>query len=113
MTEKQCDSTTSSPPQPRIQPSAAQPSVAPKVYEHVLRKKYRSQVKLKASLDDMFGEGKWEVKVRVPNLRKADFDTTVDNIGNLQLRKERWIICLPKEMTKVSLQFALQPAHSR
>ncbi|KAK8052209.1 hypothetical protein PG993_003594 [Apiospora rasikravindrae] len=101
MTEKQCDSATNSPPRSSAEPSVAQPPVAPKLYEHVLRKKYRSRVKLKASLDNMFGEGKYEVQVCVPNLRKADLDVTIDNIGKPQLRKERWIICLPKEMTKL------------
>ncbi|KAK8042861.1 hypothetical protein PG994_013344 [Apiospora phragmitis] len=58
---------STSPPQ-----YSAQPVASPKLYEHVLRKKYRSQVKLKQSLDGMFGEGTWEVKVGVPNPPKAN-----------------------------------------
>ncbi|KAK6827639.1 hypothetical protein PG990_009250 [Apiospora arundinis] len=61
---------------------SAQPAPAPKLHEYTLRKKYRSQLKLKQSLDCKFGEGTWEVK----------------------LRKERWIVCSPKPMSPDELQ---------
>ncbi|KAK8119589.1 uncharacterized protein PG998_004215 [Apiospora kogelbergensis] len=60
--------TMSAPPQ-----YSPQPSAAPQLYEHVLRKKYRSQVKLQQSLDCMFGEGTWEVK--------ADSKIAIDNLA--------------------------------
>ncbi|KAK7926922.1 hypothetical protein PG985_003920 [Apiospora marii] len=66
---------------------SAQPSAAPKLYEHVLRKKYRSQVKLKQSLDDMFGEGKWQVKVCAHNPRQADSGIAADSFGNLSYER--------------------------
>ncbi|KAK8059276.1 hypothetical protein PG996_009206 [Apiospora saccharicola] len=48
--------------------SESQPQAAPKLHEHVLRKKYRSQVKLKEALDGMFGKGSWEVKAQLQSL---------------------------------------------
>ncbi|KAK8105315.1 hypothetical protein PG999_008674 [Apiospora kogelbergensis] len=69
--------TMSAPPQ-----YSPQPSAAPQLYEHVLRKKYRSQVKLQQSLDCMFGEGTWEVKPCETTVAKGKMDSLSTKVND-------------------------------
>ncbi|KAI0126969.1 hypothetical protein BJ170DRAFT_630636 [Xylariales sp. AK1849] len=50
--------------------------------DHMLRKKYRDPVKLKNYLDTVYGEGQYQISIK----------------------KDRWIIALPKQMTSAELQ---------